>query len=169
MKRILILTADRCDDEELMVPYYRFLEEEMQVTVASIRAEEIHAKYHFTLKADISLEEIREADYDALYLPGGGAPEKLRVEPLAVRAVRDFHTAGKPIGAICHGPQLMISADILRGRRATCYPGIADDVKNAGAIYTDETTVTDGNLVTARRPADLPVFLREFLRLVREM
>ena len=91
-------------------------------------------------------------------IPGGGAPENLRIEDAAVAFTRDFVESGKPVASICHGPQLLISAEVLRGRTTTCVKKIRDDVRNAGAHYVDEAIVTDGNLISSRTPADLPQF-----------
>ncbi|MBQ4289602.1 MAG: type 1 glutamine amidotransferase, partial [Clostridia bacterium] len=122
---------------------------------------------HFAVEADRAVSECVSSDYDGLILPGGSAPEKLRLSPDAVRLTKEIFESGKPVCAICHGPQLLISAGVLRGRRATCYPGIADDLKNAGALYEDSPVVVDGNLVTSRRPQDLPDWMRAFVALLR--
>ena len=96
-------------------------------------------------------------------LPGGKAPEKLRLIEKVCEIVREFEKVGKPMAAICHGQQILISADVLKGKNATCYPGIRDDIKNAGAIYEDSRVVVCKNLVTSRRPEDLPHFMKEFI------
>ncbi len=167
--KILMLTGDNHDDSETLYPYYRFLEEGYTVDVAFSEKREICGKYHFKIMANKTYDEINVKDYDALFLPGGMAPEKLRVIPSVISLVREFNTANKPIGAICHGPQLMISAGILKDRNATCYPGIKDDIINAGALYTDEAAVRDGNLITSRRPCDLPFIMHGFIEMLKEV
>lgn len=166
LKNVLIITADMCDDSEVMYPYYRMLEEGYNVDVASFDRTVLKAKYHFTIDANISLSEVKCDKYDCLILPGGTAPEKLRQNSYVISIVKEFEKAKKPIAAICHGQQILISSDVLRGKTATCYPGIRDDLKNSGAIYSDECVVVSQNLVTSRRPEDLPYFMREFVKLV---
>lgn len=166
MKNILIITADRCDDSEVLYPYYRMIEEGFKVTVASFERGPVNAKYHFSIYADISVDEIETCDYDGLILPGGMAPEKLRQNQAVIDAVKSFDSAKNPIAAICHGQQILISAGILKNRKATCYPGIKDDLINAGAIYEDKSVVVSENLITSRSPEDLPFFMKEFLKLI---
>ncbi len=167
MKKILIITADKCDDSEILYPYYRMIEEGFEVTVASFEKGMVNAKYHFSIDADISVNEIDTRVYDGLILPGGMAPEKLRQNKSVIDAVKSFDDAKKPIAAICHGQQILISAGILKNRKATCYPGIKDDIVLAGANYCDNRVVVDGNLVTSRRPEDLPYFMSEFVKLLK--
>ena len=168
MKNILIITADKCDDSEFFYPYFRMIEEGFRVIVASFERKTINAKYHFSFEADISVGEIDVAMFDGLILPGGMAPEKLRQNQNILDAVKSFDIHKKPIAAICHGQQILISAGILDNRKATCYPGIKDDLINAGAIYEDKPVVVFGNLVTSRRPEDLPFFVKEFLEIVNK-
>ena len=167
MKKILLITADKCDDSEVLYPYYRVIEAGFAPTVASFERAAVNAKYHFSIMADISVEEIEPSAYDGLILPGGLAPEKLRQNKAVIEAVKAFDRDGKPIASICHGQQILISAGILKGKKATCYPGIRDDLINAGAIYEDRPVVVCENLVTSRRPEDLPFFMREFLKLLK--
>ena len=166
MKKILIITADKCDDSEILYPYYRVIEAGFDPTIASFEKSAINAKYHFSVEADITVDEIDASEYDGLILPGGLAPEKLRQNSAVIDAVRKFDAEKKPIAAICHGQQILISAGVLKGKRATCYPGIRDDLINAGALYENEVVVVCENLVTSRRPEDLPFFMREFLKLI---
>lgn len=165
--KILLITEDRNDDSEVLYPYYRMLEQGWDVDVAALTKKTVQSKYHFTVEATKTVDECRSEDYDGLILPGGTAPEKLRLSAAALRLTREIFEAGKPVCAICHGPQLLISAGVARGKKATCYPGIADDLKNAGALYEDAPVVVDGNLVTSRRPQDLPYWMREFVRLFK--
>lgn len=167
MKKVLIITEDKCDDSELLYPYFRIIEAGFQPVVATLKAGTVAAKYHFTLESDMLVDKIEAGEYAALMLPGGSAPEKLRQNKFVLDATRAFMKAKKPVAAICHGPQILISAGVLDGVRATCYPGIADDLKNAGAKYEDAQVVVDKNLVTSRRPQDLPYFMREFIALIK--
>ena len=166
MSKILIMTENKSEDTEVLYPYYRLQEAGFEVEVAALTRKTVDLKFHLTVEATKAIDECRAEDYAGLVLPGGSAPEKVRLNANALKIVREMNAAGKPIAAICHGPQTLISADVLRGRKATAYPGVRDDLKNAGAIYEDAPVVVDGNLVTSRRPEDLPAFMREFCRLL---
>lgn len=169
MKKILIITADKCDDFELFYPYYRMKEEDCRVDVVSFNKGIIKAKHFFEFEADEAVSAVNEKDYDALILPGGTAPEKLRLNEHVIALTKAFYEAKKPIAAICHGPQILISANAVKGEKMTCYPGIKDDLINGGALYSDEAVVVSENkIVTSRRPEDLPYFMREFIKLVCE-
>ena len=167
--RVLIITADRCDDSELFYPYFRLMEEDFEIEIASFSATRVHAKYHFEIDASIAVSDVDAARYDALLLPGGLAPEKLRQDESVIKIVQKFMADGKPISAICHGQQILISAGVLRGIHATCYPGIKDDLVNCGAIYENKSVVVDKNIITSRRPEDLPYFMRETVRMLKEI
>lgn len=166
MKKILMITGKDYDDSEVLYPYYRLIEEGFDVDVASVEKGDVTGKYHFKIDANLTFDEVNSAKYEGLVLPGGKAPEKLRLIDNVKKIVREFEEAKKPMAAICHGQQILISADVLKGKNATCYPGICDDLKNAGAIYVDKQVVVDKNLVTSRRPEDLPYFMGEFLKLL---
>ncbi len=166
MKKILMMTENKSEDTENLYPYYRLKEEGYEVEVAALTQKTVDLKFHLTIEATKAIDECRAEDYDGLVLPGGSAPEKVRLNANALKIVREMNAANKPICAICHGPQTLISAGVLRGRRATCYQGVRDDLINAGAIYEDAPVVVDGNLVTSRRPEDLPAFMREYVRLL---
>ena len=114
--------------------------------------------------AALAASAARVKDFDALVIPGGHAPDKMRMRHAMVDLARDFMDAGKPVAAICHGPQLLISADVLHGRTLTCWPSIAIDVKNAGGLYVDKPVVEDRNLITSRKPDDVPVFSEAIIR-----
>ncbi|MCQ2354573.1 MAG: type 1 glutamine amidotransferase [Clostridia bacterium] len=167
-KKILMITYDGCDDAEVLYPIYRLREAGFETVIASLEARTLTAKYHYTFDATLTPEEIVPEEYDGLLLPGGSAPEKLRVNPLIIKAVRAFFTADKPVGAICHGPQILISSGDIKNRRCTCYPGIRDDVILAGGCYESVSAAADRNLVTSRKPDDLPDFMHEFCRLLDE-
>lgn len=166
--KILMISADNFEDLELFAPYYRLREEGFQVDLASIRKESIKGKHGYEILADKTLKEINPGDYDVLVLPGGKAPETIRKEKEALEIAKHFFDKNKPVAAICHGPQTLISAGLLKGRRATCYKSVAQEMKDAGAIYEDKEVVVDGNLVTSRQPSDLPSFMREMMKMIRK-
>jgi protease I len=117
-----------------------------------------------TIKVDIDADKVRAEDFDAIIIPGGYAPDKMRLHQPMIDLVRKAYDLGKVIAAICHGPQLLISADIVRGRRVTSWPSVAIDLKNAGANWVDEPIVRDGNLITSRKPSDILVFNRAIIQ-----
>lgn len=162
--KALIISADSFEDTELLVPYYRLKEAGIEVTVSSLRRGVITGKHGYEAVADKTLDEINPEDYAVLILPGGKAPEKVRKEPKALDIARHFFARQKPVAAICHGPQILISAGLLQGRHATCYESVAEELKAAGARYEDREVVVDGNLITSREPDDLPAFLRELMK-----
>jgi len=115
-----------------------------------------------------SFEEVNPENYDLLILPGGKAPEDLRKDPHVLEIVKAFYSSGKPIGAICHGPQILISAGLLKDKKATSYKSVAKELKEAGAKYEDKEVVIDGNIVTSRMPSDLPYFMKTLLGLIKK-
>jgi protease I len=135
--------------------------------VASLGRGAITGKHGYEVAVDKTLDEINPDDYAILVLPGGKAPALVRKEPKALAIARSFFARSKPVAAICHGPQILISAGLLQGRRATCFNSVADELKEAGALYEDREVVVDANLVTSREPADLPAFLRETMKLLQ--
>ncbi|MDA8168694.1 MAG: type 1 glutamine amidotransferase [Nitrospiraceae bacterium] len=162
--KVLILSDDGFEDLELMVPYYRFKEEGFQVDIASKKRGKIEGKHDYKLEANKSYEEINPDDYDMLFLPGGKAPAKVRKSDEALSIAKHFIEKEKPVAAICHGPQILISAGVVRNRHMTCWPEVAKELKEAGAIYEDKDVIVDGNLVTSRMPDDLPAFTTEVLK-----
>jgi protease I len=164
--KVLIISADDFQDSELLVPYYRFLEEGFQVDVVSMRKGKITGKHGYEVDTVKTLEEVDPDDYDLLLLPGGKAPDAIRKQQAALRIAKRFFTANKPVAAICHGPQTLISAGLLKGRQATCSKSVAPEMKEAGAQYADKEVVVDGNLVTSRQPSDLPAFMREIMKMI---
>ncbi|HUJ17633.1 MAG TPA: type 1 glutamine amidotransferase domain-containing protein [Nitrospirota bacterium] len=165
--KALFISADRYEDSELLVPYYRLLEEGLEVDIASMKKEPIKGKHGYDVPVTKTLAEVRPDDYDVLVLPGGKAPEEVRREPRAVEIARYFFAKNKPVAAICHGPQTLITAGLLKGRHATCYRTVVEELKAAGAVYEDKEVVVDGNLVTSRQPSDLPAFMRETMKMIR--
>ncbi len=162
--KALIISADNFEDTELLVPYYRLKEANIPVAVASISRGVIKGKHGYEVAAYKILDEVNPDDYAILILPGGEAPALLRKEPKVLEISRSFFSHNKPVAAICHGPQILISAQLLKGRRATCYNLVADELKEAGALYEDQEVVVDGNLITSRQPGDLPAFMREAMK-----
>ena len=164
--KALILSADHFEDSELLVPYYRLQEAGVEVVVASLKRGAITGKHGYEVDVDKTIDEANPDDYAILVLPGGKAPAVARKEPKALEIARSFFAQNKPVAAICHGPQILISAGLLKGRRATCYKSVADELKEAGSLYEDRKVVVDGNLVTSRQPSDLPAFMRETMKLL---
>jgi protease I len=166
MKRALIISGEGFEDTELLVPYYRLLEAGLKVDVAS-PMEKFKGKHGYEVISTASLDDVKEGDYDILVLPGGKAPAKLREDSRVIDIAKAFMEARKPVAAICHGAQVLVTAGVLQGRTATCYHSVREEVENAGGHYRDEEVVVDGNLVTSRQPGDLPAFMREIMRKLR--
>lgn len=163
-KRAVLLVADGYQLEETMEPKRVLEEQGAEVIVAGLGAGPVTAKgERGTLEVRLAASELQAEDFDLLIIPGGAAPERLRLNDGVLALARGFMNAGKPVAAICHGPQVLISARVLAGRQMTCYEGIRDDVRLAGARYRDQAVVVDRNLVTSRTPDDLPVFLESML------
>lgn len=167
--RVAILTADQVEDTEFFYPYYRFWEEGYEVDVLTPSGEGFTGYKGLSLKTGTRpIEGARAQDYDALFVPGGLAPGELRKNETALAFVRDFAQTGRPVGALCHGPQVLISAGLAEGRRMTAWRDVAPEVRAAGATYVDEPVVEDGQFVTARKPGDMPVQLHRFLKVLDE-
>ncbi|MDQ1274714.1 MAG: protease [Euryarchaeota archaeon] len=127
----------------------------------------IKGKQGYQIEADIAFKDVNPADYDILVISGGKGPEKMRLNKDALEIAKYFFRENKPVAAICHGPQVLVSAGIIKGRKATCWIGIRDDIIAAGALYEDSEVVIDGNLVSSRSPADLYAFGREMIKLLK--
>lgn len=160
--RALIISADNFEDTELLVPYYRLLEEKIETDIVSIEAGTIGGIHGYRAEA-FSLDQVDASSYDLLILPGGKAPAALRKNGKVLALVREFFEEGKLVAAICHGPQILVTADVLSGRNATCYKKVAGELREAGCNYSDKSVVVDNNLITSRVPADLPDFIREIM------
>lgn len=159
-----MLAADLFEDMELLYPVARLQEEGVTVTVAGLDATPVHGKKGYgPLAVDTTVDGLKEDDFDALVIPGGFAPDKLRRSEAVLDLVRAFDTAGKPIAFICHAGWVPISAKILKGRRATSVGAIRDDMENAGVDWVDEAAVVDGNLISARTPADLGPWMKALI------
>jgi protease I len=171
--RVLIVATDGFEESELFGPREILLGRAADVVLASPDLKPIQATVHDdpgkTIRPDITVEEARVEDFDALILPGGVRnPDHLRTNKAAVDLVRAFVEEGKPVAAICHGPWLLVEADVLRGRTATSWPSIRTDLRNAGANVIDEPAVIDGNLVTSRKPDDVPAFTQALISLIEK-
>ncbi len=165
--KALILSADDFEDSELLVPYYRMKEERIDVDVASIRVGKITGKHGYQVTVDRSLEDVQPREYGILIIPGGRAPATLRMNEAALEIAASFLRTNKPVAAICHGPQLLVSAGLLKNRRATCYRSVAPELEQAEALYQDAEVVVDGKLITSRKPADLPACMREIMKMLK--
>ena len=166
-KKIAILVDNLYQEMELWYPYFRFQEAGAEVVAVGAKAGETYtSKLGYPIKSQKSYDEVRAADFDGVVVPGGYAPDHIRRHPAAIKFVKDLDAQGKLIAAICHAPWVLCSADILKGRRATCFFAIKDDVIHAGAKYEDAEVVVDGNLVTSRKPEDLPAFCRAALEVL---
>jgi protease I len=170
-QRIAVLATDGFEQSELLEPVRALREAGALVQIIAPRSGEIqgmkHAEKGVVAQVDLTLAEAKAEDFDALVLPGGVAnPDELRTIPAAVAFVKHFVQAGKPIAAICHGPWTLVEAEGVRGRTVTSWPSLRTDLKNAGAHWVDREVVVDGNLITSRKPDDLPAFNRELLDLL---
>ena len=152
-KRVAILVEEGYEDSELTGPLQGLQAAGAIVSlVAPYAARQYTGKRGHVVTSDIAAGAAASGDFDALVIPGGYAAERMRMRHAMVDLTRDMATAGKPVAAICHGPQLLISAEVLRGRTVTCWPSIAIDVRNAGGLYVDRPVARDGNLITSRKP-----------------
>ena len=164
--KALILTADNFEDTELLFPLYRLQEAGVEVDIATFAPGTVKGKHGYEVTAGKSFDEVRPEEYGLLILPGGKAPAAIRTNPHVKEIARTFMATGKPVAAICHGPQILVSAGLLAGRHATCYRSVAGELLETGCHYEDSEVVVDANLVTSRHPADLPAFMREMMRLL---
>lgn len=160
MSKIAMLLTQEFEDSEAQAPLDALREAGHEVEIIGPAAgQELKGKKgQSVLRSDLAIAGAKSTDYDMLLIPGGHSPEQLRMAEGAVEFVREFGACGKPIAAICHGPQLLISADLVKGRRMTCFESIAVDLQNAGARYEDSALVVDGPFITSRKPDDLPQF-----------
>ncbi len=164
-KRIAILAENMYQEMELWVPYYRFKEEGADVKVVGAGGAKAYAsKLGYPVNVDVQAEQVSAAEFDAVIIPGGYAPDMMRRHEAMVRLVRDAAREGKVVAAICHAGWMLVSAGIVSGKQATCFFSIKDDLVAAGAKWVDAEVVVDGNLVTSRKPDDLPAFCRTIVK-----
>jgi len=165
MSRIAVIITDLFEDSEYTDPACAFKEAGHTIVHVGLKTGQIvkGKKQDTPVKIDVAVGECGVKDFDALLIPGGYSPDKLRVDEKAVAFAGDFVASGKPVFSICHGPQLLITADVLRGRTVTGWRSIVQDIKNAGARFLDQEVVEDGNLISSRHPGDLPAFIKACL------
>jgi len=169
--RVLIVATDGFEEWELFGPRQILQERGAEAVLASLTRDPIEATVHDkpgkTIRPDLTIEEANADDFDAVILPGGVRnPDQLRLHGDVIALIRLFAEQGKPVGAICHGPWLLVEADLLRDRTATSWPSIRTDLRNAGATVVDEPSVTDGNIVTSRNPDDVEAFTNALIELI---
>jgi protease I len=179
--KILIITGDAAESLEVMYPYQRLLEEGYQVDIAAPSVKKLQFVVHdfvdgfdtyteklgYTWPADVAFANVNPADYVALVIPGGRAPEYIRNDPDVLRIVRHFMNEDLPVAQLCHAPLVLAAAGTLNGRRTAAYPALAPDVAVAGAEFVDAGGVVDGQMVSARAWPDHPAWMREFIRILR--
>jgi len=164
-KKVVLLAENNYEDLELWVPYYRLKEEGAEVTIVGTGSSQTYTSKHgYPVEVNKEAKEIDMSKYDGVVIPGGYAPDMMRRFPEMVKIVREADQKGKIIAAICHAGWMLVSAGILKGKKVTGVSAIKDDLVNAGANYVDEEVVRDGNLITSRKPGDLPAFCREVIK-----
>ncbi len=169
-KRVAVLVEQQYQEMEVWYPVYRLREAGCKVTLVGPKAGETYpSKLGYPAKSDKAVNEVSAADFDAVVVPGGFAPDFIRRTEAMIRLVSDMAEQGKVVAAICHGPWVLCSTQALKGKKATCFFAIKDDVLNAGASYVDAEVVRDGNLITSRKPVDLPAFVATIIQAVKEM
>jgi len=169
-KMIAILAEEDFEDSELIEPMRGMKNAGARVLIVGSGSQKSYngKRGSATVSVDATADNVKAEDFDAVIVPGGYAPDKMRLHQSMVELVRKAHDLGKVIAAICHGPQLLISAEIVRGRRVTSWPSIAVDLRNAGAEWIDAPVVRDGNIITSRKPADLPRFNKAIIEALRD-
>ncbi|HKV88912.1 MAG TPA: type 1 glutamine amidotransferase domain-containing protein [Candidatus Dormibacteraeota bacterium] len=169
--KIACVIGPRFEDSEFKEPYDAFRAAGHEVTTVGLEAgAELEGdKGKIKIKPEKSFRDVKPDDFQALFIPGGSSPDKLRAHPEAVQFVKAFMKAGKPVFAICHGPQLLLAADEYRGHRMTAWKTIQDDLRKAGANVVDQEVMVDRNLVTSRQPSDIPAFVRESLKVLEQV
>lgn len=168
-KRVAILAENLYQELELWYPLLRMREAGAEVTVVGTGSADTYTSKHgYPAAVDAVASEVTAGDFDALIIPGGYAPDLMRRYPAMVNLVREIFAQGKVVAAICHAGWMLASADVLKGKKATCFFAIKDDLVNAGATYVDQEVVQDGNLITSRTPADLPAFCRAIIAALKD-
>jgi protease I len=167
--KIAVLVENDYQDQEVWYPIYRLREEGYETVAVGPRAKEYASKHGYPVRAEAAASELRGSDFAGVVIPGGWAPDRLRQDAAVLRLVRDIFERGRVVAAICHGGWVLASAGVAKRRRVTSYVAIRDDMVNAGASWVDEEVVRDGNLITSRKPDDLPAFCREILGALREV
>ena len=169
MKQAIIITGPGFEDSEFIYPFYRLQEAGFEVQVATSNDKVVSGKHGILAAPSIALKDFKAESFDLLVVPGGHeAPDRVRQIPEVLDFVKSMFKLKKPIASICHGPWVLISAGIMRGKKATCYKGCKDDLVNAGAIYIDEPVVVDGTIVTAQHFKDNAAWMKETLKLFKQ-
>jgi protease I len=159
-KRVAVLVEQQYQEMEVWYPVYRLREAGCEVTLVGPEADKTYSsKLGYPARSDAAADRVSATDFDAVVIPGGFAPDYIRRHKPMLKLVRDLAAAGKPVAAVCHGPWVLCSTPVLKGKTATCFHSIKDDVVNAGAKYVDKEVVVDGNIITSRKPDDLPAFV----------
>ncbi len=168
--RVAVLTGEGFQDAETLMPMAFLANRGAKVTVVGLKPEKVTA-YNSGIQMYIqkSVSDVNAKDFDILVLPGGKAPAEIRQDDNVLKFTREFFALGRPIAAICHGPQILVTAGVVEGRTMTCYAKMADELRDAGAKYQDETVVRDGQLITSRTPGDIPVWLATIEKSLQEM
>lgn len=165
MSTIVVLVGKGFEDVEYTKPVEAFRKAGHTVAIVGLKAgEEVRGKHDTPVRIERAVGDVTIDEFDALFIPGGHSPDNLRIDPVAVEFVRKFVESGKTVLLICHAPQLLVTAGALRGRRVAGWPSIRVDIENAGAEYVDEPVVEDGNLLSSRRPEDIPAFVKASLK-----
>jgi protease I len=168
-KRAAVLVEQMYQEMEVWYPIYRLREAGCKVTIVGPEAGHTYpSKLGYPVKSDEAARNVDADDFDLLVIPGGYAPDHMRRCEAMIKLVSEMAEQGKPVAAICHGPWMLCSTQALKGRKATCFFAIKDDVINAGGKYVDQEVVRDGNIITSRQPDDLPAFLQTLIQAVRE-
>jgi protease I len=168
MSRIAVLMTDKFQDVEYEKPADAFSKAGHELTHVGLRAGVlVEGEHGMTVRIERAVHEVHVSDFDALFIPGGYSPDKLRVDEEAVRFAKEFVESGKPVFGICHAAQLLITAQVLKGRRVTGWKSLIQDIKNAGAEYVEAEVVVDGNLLTSRKPEDIPAFSKAALGMLK--
>jgi protease I len=168
MSRIAVLLTDMFQDVEYEKPAAAFRQAGHELTLVGLRAGiPVTGEHGMTVRIDRAVHDIRVSDFDALFIPGGYSPDKLRIDDDAVRFAKEFVESGRPVFGICHAAQLLITAQVLKGRRVTGWKSIIQDIRNAGAEYVEADVVVDRNLVTSRKPEDIPAFSRAAIEMLK--
>lgn len=167
-ERVAIITSDKVEDIEFFYPYYRFTEAGYEVDVITLEGGAFEAKHGLGLPESLSITSVQPANYALLYLPGGQAPSVLRKNEDVLNFVRTFASSGKPVAAICHGPQILVSAGLVQGRTLAAWPEVGKEIQDAGGMFADEALQIDGQFITARMPGDLPRHMDGALRALEQ-
>lgn len=167
MKSVAVLVEQQYQEMEVWYPVYRLKDAGFNVVTVGPEAGKTYpSKLGYPAKADAAAKDVTASQFAAVVIPGGFCPDYIRRSEAMLKLVRDMHEAKKPVAAICHGPWVLCSTTALKGRKATCFHAIKDDVVNAGATYVDEEVVVDGHVITSRTPDDLPAFVRAILKAI---